>query len=51
MLFKTCSAAVSGVDVYLVEVDIDPGEPGKLNVVGLPDNGASGPPPAPTTAF
>jgi hypothetical protein len=36
MLFKTCSAAVFGVDVCLAEVDIGPGEPAKLNVVGLP---------------
>src|SRR5271170_7177027 len=40
MLFKTFSAAVFGIDAYLVEaeVDVGPGKPGTFNVVGLPDN-------------
>src|SRR5277367_4738345 len=40
MLFKTYSAAVFGIDAYLVEVEVDvgPGESGIFNVVGLPDN-------------
>src|ERR1700683_2497811 len=40
MLFKTFSAAVFGIDAYLVEaeVDVGPGQPGVFNVVGLPDN-------------
>ena len=40
MLFKTFSAAVFGIDAYLVEVEVDigPGQPGIFNVVGLPDN-------------
>lgn len=39
MLFKTFSAAVFGIDAYLVEVEVDvgPGHPGDFNVVGLPD--------------
>ena len=39
MLFKTCSAAVFGIDAYLVEVEVDvgPGRGGDFNVVGLPD--------------
>ncbi|HEV2304919.1 MAG TPA: YifB family Mg chelatase-like AAA ATPase [Candidatus Acidoferrales bacterium] len=39
MLFKTHSAAVSGIEAYLVEVEVDvgPGKPGNFNVVGLPD--------------
>ena len=39
MLFKTHSAAVFGVDAYLVEVEVDvgPGQSGYFNVVGLPD--------------
>jgi len=39
MLFKTFSAAVYGIDAYLVEVEVDvgPGQPGNFNVVGLPD--------------
>ncbi|HXQ24793.1 MAG TPA: YifB family Mg chelatase-like AAA ATPase [Candidatus Acidoferrales bacterium] len=40
MLFKTFSAAVFGIDAYLVEVEVDvgPGQAGLFNVVGLPDN-------------
>jgi len=40
MLFKTYSAAVFGIDAYLVEVEVDigPGQSGHFNVVGLPDN-------------
>ncbi len=40
MLFKTFSAAVFGIDAYLVEVEVDvgPGQAGIFNVVGLPDN-------------
>jgi magnesium chelatase family protein len=40
MLFKTYSAAVFGIDAYLVEVEVDvgPGQNGIFNVVGLPDN-------------
>ncbi len=39
MLFKAFSAAVFGIDVYLVEaeVDVGPGHSGDFNVVGLPD--------------
>ena len=39
MLFKTFSAAVYGIDAYLVEVEVDigPGQPGNFNVVGLAD--------------
>ncbi len=39
MLFKTMSAAVYGIDAFLVEVEVDvgPGKPGEFNVVGLPD--------------
>ena len=39
MLFKTYSAAVFGIDAYLVEVEVDvgPGAQGIFNVVGLPD--------------
>jgi magnesium chelatase family protein len=40
MLFKTFSAAVFGIDAYLVEVEVDigPGGDSIFNVVGLPDN-------------
>ena len=40
MLFKTLSAAVFGIDAYLVEVEVDigPGSQAIFNVVGLPDN-------------
>src|ERR1700689_495414 len=40
MLFKTFSAAVFGIDAYLVEVEVDvaPAFEGRFNVVGLPDN-------------
>jgi magnesium chelatase family protein len=39
MLFKTFSAAVFGIDAYLldVEVDVGSGRMGDFNVVGLPD--------------
>jgi magnesium chelatase family protein len=39
MLFKTFSAAVFGIDAYLVEVEVDvsPSFQGNFNVVGLPD--------------
>jgi hypothetical protein len=39
MLFKTFSAAVFGIDAYLVEVEVDvgPGHSGDFNVVGLPE--------------
>src|SRR5271155_3081874 len=39
MLFKTFSAAVFGIDAYLVEVEVDvaPAFEGRFNVVGLPD--------------
>ena len=39
MLFKTFSAAVFGIDAYLVEVEVDvgSGRMGDFNVVGLPD--------------
>ena len=39
MLFKTVSAAVFGIDAYLVEVEVDvgSGRMGDFNVVGLPD--------------
>jgi magnesium chelatase family protein len=39
MHFKTFSAAVFGIDAYLVEVEVDvgSGRPGDFNVVGLPD--------------
>jgi magnesium chelatase family protein len=40
MLFKTLSAAVFGIDAYLVEteVDVGSGKMNEFNVVGLPDN-------------
>src|SRR5271170_4662339 len=42
MLFKTFSAAVYGIDAYLVEVEVEvdvaPAFEGRFNVVGLPDN-------------
>jgi magnesium chelatase family protein len=40
MLFKTFSAAVFGIDAYLVEVEVDVSHSfeGSFNVVGLPDN-------------
>jgi magnesium chelatase family protein len=40
MLFKTFSAAVFGIDAYIVEVEVDigPGSQAIFNVVGLPDN-------------
>jgi len=40
MLFKTLSAAVYGIDAYLVEVEVDVGSARvqDFNVVGLPDN-------------
>jgi magnesium chelatase family protein len=39
MLFKSLSAAVYGIDAYLVEVEVDVGSGrlGDFNVVGLPD--------------
>jgi magnesium chelatase family protein len=40
MLFKSLSAAVFGIDAYLVEVEVDLGAAGmqsQFNVVGLPD--------------
>ena len=40
MLFKALSAAVYGIDAYLVEVEVDLGSAGmksEFNVVGLPD--------------
>src|ERR1700737_1175002 len=39
MHFKAFSAAVFGIDAYLVEVEVDVGSsrPGDFNVVGLPD--------------
>jgi magnesium chelatase family protein len=39
MLFKSLSAAVFGIDAYLVEVEVDvgSGRMGDFNVVGLPD--------------
>jgi hypothetical protein len=39
MLFKTFSAAVFGIDAYLVEVEVDvvPAFQGYFTVVGLPD--------------
>ena len=39
MLFKTFSAAVFGIDAYLVEVEVDigPSFQGYFSVVGLPD--------------
>jgi magnesium chelatase family protein len=39
MLFKTFSAAVSGIDAYLIEVEVDirASFQGNFNVVGLPD--------------
>lgn len=39
MLFKTFSAAVFGIDAYLVEVEVDirASFQGNYNVVGLPD--------------
>jgi magnesium chelatase family protein len=40
MLFKSLSAAVYGIDAYLVQVEVDvgSGRPGEFMVVGLPDN-------------
>jgi magnesium chelatase family protein len=40
MLFKTQSAAVHGIDAYVVEVEVDVGSARMqdFNVVGLPDN-------------
>jgi magnesium chelatase family protein len=40
MLFKAQSAAVYGIDAYLVEVEVDVGSARMqdFNVVGLPDN-------------
>src|SRR2546430_1891924 len=40
MLFKTLSAAVLGIDAYVVEVEVDVGSAymKDFNVVGLPDN-------------
>jgi magnesium chelatase family protein len=40
MLFKSFSAAVYGIDAYLVEVEVDigSGKMGEFVVVGLPDN-------------
>src|ERR1019366_3972078 len=40
MLFKSFSAAVYGIDAYLVEVEVDvgSGRQGEFTVVGLPDN-------------
>jgi len=40
MLFKTISASVYGIDVYLGEVEVDVGSARMqdFNVVGLPDN-------------
>src|ERR1700733_15534022 len=39
MLFKSLSAAVFGIDAYLVEVEVDigAGKQGEFPVVGLPD--------------
>ncbi len=39
MLFKSLSAAVFGIEAYLVEVEVDVGSTkmGEFNVVGLPD--------------
>jgi magnesium chelatase family protein len=39
MHFKTYSAAVFGIDAYLMEVEVDvgSGKPGDFNIVGLPD--------------
>jgi magnesium chelatase family protein len=39
MLYKTVSAAVFGIDAYLVEVEVDigAGKQGEFTVVGLPD--------------
>jgi Subunit ChlI of Mg-chelatase len=39
MLFKTFSAAVFGIDAYLVEIEVDvvPAFQGYFTVVGLPD--------------
>ncbi|MFZ1203122.1 MAG: magnesium chelatase domain-containing protein, partial [Candidatus Acidiferrales bacterium] len=39
MLFKSFSAAVFGIDAYLVEVEVDVAQAyeGSFNVVGLPD--------------
>ena len=39
MLFKTFSAAVFGIDAYLVETEVDvvPAYEGDFTVVGLPD--------------
>ena len=45
MLFKTFSAAVFGIDAYLVEVEVDVGSAqARFNVVGLPDNRREGKP-------
>ena len=42
MLFKAQSAAVYGIDAYLVEVEVDVGSARMqdFNLVGLPDNAA-----------
>ncbi len=47
MLFKALSAAVFGIDAYLVgvEVDVGSGRMGDFNVVGLPDIAGQGKPP------
>ena len=39
MHFKNYSAAVFGIDAYLMEVEVDvgSGKPGDFNIVGLPD--------------
>ncbi len=39
MHFKNFSAAVFGIDAYLMEVEVDvgSGKPGDFNIVGLPD--------------
>ena len=37
MLFKSFSAAVFGIDAYLVEVEVDVVQAMGFNVVGLPD--------------
>ena len=41
MIFKTFSAAVFGIDAYIVEVEVDViklMDKGFFNIVGLPDN-------------
>jgi magnesium chelatase family protein len=40
MLFKTFSAAVFGIDAYVVEVEVDVAYAfqGYFNIVGLPDS-------------